>query len=81
MIERGVTPHLTRKELEDLGFNMIVCPLAALFAATRAVEGILTELRDEETTAGAYDRLIEFEEFGKLVGLDERYADEARYSQ
>src|SRR5690349_6023633 len=80
MIERGVTPHLTRKELEDLGFNMIVCPLAALFAATRAVEGILSELRDEETTAGAYDRLIEFEEFGKLVGLDERYADEARYS-
>src|SRR5436190_237025 len=76
MIERGVTPHLTRKELEDLGFNMIVCPLAALFAATRAVEGILSELRDEETTAGAYDRLIEFEEFGKLVGLDERYADE-----
>src|SRR3954471_18421544 len=61
MIERGVTPHLTRSELEDLGFNMIVCPLAALFAATRAVEGILTELREEETTAGAYDRLIEFE--------------------
>ena len=46
MIERGVTPHLTRKELEELGFNMIVCPLAALFAATRAVEGILSELRD-----------------------------------
>src|SRR4051794_31340288 len=81
MIERGVTPHLTRAELEQLGFNMIVCPLAALFAATRAVEEILTELREEETTAGAYDRLIEFEEFGKLVGLDERYADEARYSQ
>src|SRR3954471_14849786 len=80
MIERGVTPHLTRGELERLGFTRIVCPLAALFAATAAVERILTELRDEETTAGAYDRLIEFGEFGKLVDLDERYADEARYS-
>src|SRR4051794_32607926 len=80
MIERGVTPHLTRKELEELGFNIIVCPLAALFAATRAVEGILTALRAEETTAGAYDRLTEFGEFGKLVGLEERYADEAKYS-
>jgi 2-methylisocitrate lyase-like PEP mutase family enzyme len=80
MIERGVTPHLTRGELEQLGFNLIVCPLAALFAATAAVERILTELRDEETTAGAYDRLIEFGEFGKLVDLEERYADEARYS-
>jgi hypothetical protein len=37
-------------------------------------------LRDQETTAGAYDRLIEFGEFGKLVDLDARYADEARYS-
>src|SRR3954462_4720142 len=80
MIERGATPHLTRGELEQLGFNLIVCPLATLFAATAAVELILTELRDEETTAGAYDRLIEFGEFGKLVDLEERYADEARYS-
>src|ERR671919_79134 len=36
MIERGVTPQLTRTELEELGFNLIVCPLAALFAAARA---------------------------------------------
>ena len=59
---------------------MIVCPLAALFAATKAVEDVLTELSDQETTAGVYDRLIGFEEFGELVGLDARYADEARYT-
>ena len=58
MIERGVTPHLTRKELEDLGFNLIVCPLAALFAAAQAVRGP-HRAKDEETTAGAYDRLID----------------------
>src|SRR5919201_6619522 len=55
MIERGVTPHLSRSELEELGFNLIVCPLAALFAAAKAVSDILTELRDLETTAGAVD--------------------------
>src|ERR671934_1533025 len=50
MIERGVTPHLTRTELEELGFNLIVCPLAGLFAAAKAVADVLTELRNRETT-------------------------------
>jgi 2-methylisocitrate lyase-like PEP mutase family enzyme len=80
MIERGVTPHLTRAELEQLGFNMIVCPLAALFAAAQAVKEILTELRERETTAGAVDSLMGFDELNELVGLGARYADEARYA-
>ncbi|MFL5838390.1 MAG: oxaloacetate decarboxylase [Solirubrobacteraceae bacterium] len=80
MIERGVTPHLTRSELRDLGYALIVCPLAALYAAARAVTGVLTELRDKETTRGAYDRMLAFDEFNALVELDARYADEARYA-
>ncbi|MEK6276659.1 MAG: isocitrate lyase/PEP mutase family protein [Actinomycetota bacterium] len=80
MIERGVTPHLTRSELEQLGFNLIVCPLAGLFAAAKAVGEVLTELHERETTAGVYDRLIGFDEFNELVELEARYADELRYS-
>lgn len=80
MVERGVTPHLSRSELRDLGFALIVCPLAALYAATRAVTDVLTELRDEETTSGAYDRMVTFDEFNALVDLDARYEDEARYA-
>lgn len=80
MIERGVTPHLTRAELEELGFALIVCPLAALFSSAKAVTDVLTELRERETTAGAIDRMIAFDEFNALVDLDSRYADEARYA-
>ena len=80
MIERGVTPHLTRTQLRDLGYALIVCPLAALYAAARAVTDVLTELRNEETTRGAYDRMLGFDEFNALVELDARYADEARYA-
>jgi len=80
MIERGVTPHLTRSELEGLGFSLIVCPLAGLFAAAQAVSEVLRELRDEETTAGALDSMLAFDELNELVGLDARYADEARYA-
>ena len=80
MIERGATPHLSRAELRDLGYALIVCPLAALYAAARAVTDVLTELRDRETTAGAYDRMLTFDEFNALVDLEARYEDEAKYA-
>jgi 2-methylisocitrate lyase-like PEP mutase family enzyme len=80
MVERGVTPHLSRSELRELGFGLIVCPLAALYAAARAVTDVLTELRDKETTAGAYERMLTFDEFNALVDLERRYEDEARYA-
>jgi 2-methylisocitrate lyase-like PEP mutase family enzyme len=80
MIERGVTPHLSRSELERLGFQLIVCPLAALYAAAKAVTDVLTELRENETTAAVIDRMLAFDEFGEIVELAERYADEARYA-
>lgn len=80
MIERGATPQLTRGELRELGYALIVCPLAALFAAASAVQDVLTELRDRETTAAAIDRMLTFDDFNALVGLADRYADEARFT-
>jgi methylisocitrate lyase len=80
MVERGQTPHLSRAELRELGFSLIVCPLAALYAAARAVADVLTELRDEGTTVAAYDRLVSFDDFNALVELEARYADESRYA-
>jgi methylisocitrate lyase len=80
MIERGVTPHLPRKQLRELGFGLIVCPLAGLFAAAKAVQDVLVELRDHETTAGVVDRMLTFDDFNDLVELEARYADEARFA-
>jgi len=80
MIERGVTPHLSRDELRELGFQLIVCPLAALFSAAKAIQDALTELRDHGTTAGAVDRMLAFGDLNELVELEARYADEARYA-
>jgi 2-methylisocitrate lyase-like PEP mutase family enzyme len=80
MIERGVTPHLSRPELEQLGYALIVCPLSALYASSKAVLDVLTELRERETTAGMVEDMLAFDEFGGLVDLQARYADEARYT-
>ena len=80
MVERGVTPHLSRDELRELGFSLIVCPVAGLFAAAKAVRDVFLELRERETTSGVLDRMLAFDDFTALVELEERYADEARYA-
>jgi 2-methylisocitrate lyase-like PEP mutase family enzyme len=80
MVERGLTPHLSRAELRDLGFSLIVCPVAALFAAAKAVREVLAELQERGTTAGVTNRMLAFDDFNALLELDARYADEARYA-
>jgi 2-methylisocitrate lyase-like PEP mutase family enzyme len=80
MIEKGVTPLLTREELRDLGFQMIVCPLAVLYSYAKAAQDILQLLRKRGTTRNDLKRLLSFDEFNRLVGLDSKYQAEKRYA-
>lgn len=79
MIERGVTPLLPLEELHALGFQLIVWPLAPLYASAKALKEVYTTLRSQGTTAGMLERLMPFDEFHEIVGLDEKYALDARY--
>lgn len=79
MIERGVTPLLPLEELRALGFQLIVWPLAPLYASAKALKEVYTTLRSRGTTAGMLERLMPFDEFHEIVGLDEKYALDARY--
>jgi len=69
-IEGGKTPLLPMKELEQIGYNVVVYPVATLFAAAYAVKGVLEELIKTGTTAGYRDRMYSFDDFNRLVGLD-----------
>ena len=79
MIERGVTPLMSPEELSELGFQMIVWPLAPLYASAKALKEVYGALRAQGTTQGILDRLMPFDEFHEIVGLDEKYALDARY--
>jgi methylisocitrate lyase len=79
MLERGVTPHLTREELRDLGFQMIVCPLSILFSYAKVAREIVTALRREGSTRRHLDKLMDFAEFNRLVRLESKYEAEKRY--
>ncbi|HLC26003.1 MAG TPA: oxaloacetate decarboxylase [bacterium] len=79
MIERGVTPLLSLEELRALGFHLIVWPLAPLYAAAKALNDVYSSLSRQGTTQGILERLISFDEFHEIVGLQEKYAMDQKY--
>jgi len=79
MIERGVTPLIGPQELRDLGFDLIVWPLAPLYSVAKALNEVYRTLRREGTTTAILDRLMPFDEFNNIVGLEEKYELDKKY--
>jgi 2,3-dimethylmalate lyase len=79
MLERGVTPLMTPVELKDLGFDLIVWPLAPLYSIARSLSDVYKTLRRDGSTLAVLDRLMPFDEFNEIVGLNDKYALDAKY--
>lgn len=79
MIEGGKTPLLSSAELEEMGYAMVVYPLAALFSAARAVADTYRALFEAKTTAGRTGAMVGFREFEEIVGVPAWRDLEARY--
>ena len=79
MLEGGVTPLLTKDELDAIGIQLIVCPLTALFGAAKAMTELMNHLRKTGTTRDRLDQLLLFDHFHKLVDLDGHYALDEKY--
>ena len=79
MVETGKTPLLTPAELADLGFRLIVSPLSGLFSMVKAMRDSLALLRQEGSLRDHLDRLVAFDDFAGIVGLDRHFATEQQY--
>jgi methylisocitrate lyase len=79
MLEHGKTPLLSPDELHQLGFDLIVTPLAALMASAKALREIYTLLHSEGSLRAHLDRLMPFDDFNQLVELDRHYRLDERY--
>lgn len=73
MVEKGKTPVLTGKELEDMGYKIVIYPASTLYAATRALTDMLAALKSDDTTS-TYGSMVGFAEFNDLIGL-QKYRD------
>ncbi len=79
MLEGGVTPLLTKEELGALGIQLVLWPLTALYASAKAMDEMFRLLKTAGTTRAALDRLISFQQFHDVIGLDAHYALDVRY--
>ncbi len=74
MVETGKTPLLTPAELGALGFDLIVSPLSALFAAVAGMRRALGVLAEQGSLRDDLDLLVTFDEFTDVVELERHQA-------
>ncbi|HUO40772.1 MAG TPA: hypothetical protein VMU34_24320 [Mycobacterium sp.] len=82
MIPGGKTPVLPAAEFETIGFAAVAWPNAFTYAYAKVAGDFAKGLLRTGSTAGYDDKMIEFEEFNRLVGLPKiRAAEEHYYSE
>ncbi|MGD9890762.1 MAG: oxaloacetate decarboxylase [Dehalococcoidia bacterium] len=78
--ESGRTPPLPLARIEALGFKLVIYPVTALFAATRAIMTAMTALRRDGDSGHFQDELIQFADFNTFIGLPAAQEMESRYA-
>jgi methylisocitrate lyase len=81
MIEGGRTPVLPADRLEQMGYGLILHPLAGLYAAAHAIERIYRKLLRDHTTLGAESDLMTFDQFNDLIDVEGKYAVSEKYGE
>ena len=68
-VEGGKTPALPADTLEEMGFASVVWPVSASYAIAHALRDLYASLMRDGTTAGQFNRMLDFESFNNLIGL------------
>lgn len=69
MVEGGRTPLLTARELQELGFRIVIFPTASTYATCKAMSDLMNGLKIHGTTAPMMQNMLPFEEFNTIIGL------------
>lgn len=80
MSEGAKTPLRSNKELEELGYKLVIWPSSTTWAAAKAIHGVLDELKQHGTTQGALESMYLFHEFNELIGLPKHQALAKKYT-
>jgi 2-methylisocitrate lyase-like PEP mutase family enzyme len=79
MIPGGRTPILSSSELANLGYRIIAYPTVNTYAVARATKEVFEHLFSKGTFEGLETRLMDFDTFNEIVGLDEIRTLEKEY--
>lgn len=79
MLPGGKTPLLSAAELQEIGYSVVAYATACTYTITKAVRDLFETLYRTGTTEGLEDRMVKFDEFNRLVGLEEIRRKEKEY--
>ncbi len=77
--EGGKTPLVGAKELQEMGYKMVIYPRSAAGAAAKAIQELMAVLKRDGTTKNYLDRMISFEERNRITGLAYYQEREKKY--
>ena len=78
-IEGGKTPILPLERAHELGFVSVGFVLTGLYAAAKALRDAYAHLLEHGSSAGLEASMMRFDEFGELLGLEEKYALDEKF--
>lgn len=78
--DSGKSPLLPVERLASLGYRLIIYPVSTLFAATKAMMGVVEEIRRSGTTFAYQDRMMQFADFNRFIGLPEVLQQQKDYA-
>ena len=79
MIEGGKTPLIPAKELEEMGYSVVFWACSAVYAISKTLYDLFTDLKEKGTTEDHLKNMIEFGHFNSIIGLDTYKELERKY--
>jgi len=76
IVEGGITPNLSMKELTEIGYKLAVYPLTVMSSAMKAMTTSLNLLKKDEDRS---ELLLDFSDLRKKIGFDEYYEMSSKY--
>ncbi|MEI8250200.1 MAG: isocitrate lyase/PEP mutase family protein [Synechococcus sp. ELA057] len=70
LIEGGRTPLLSAEALQELGYAVVAHPCGSVFTAVKALQEWAAHLKQHGGVAGFRDRMVDFEAYNRLLGLE-----------
>ncbi|MBM3357513.1 MAG: isocitrate lyase/PEP mutase family protein [Betaproteobacteria bacterium] len=75
----GMVPRLPVSEIEAMGYKTACFYVHALMAACKTMREVLTEIKESGNSLAVWDRMVGFDDFWRICGLDEIRELERKY--
>ena len=70
MTEFGKSPYLTVERFEELGYSIVIFPVTTLRVAAKAVEDVLTDIKQKGTQVDWLERMQTRSELYQVIEYD-----------